>query len=189
VVPSATPLAAIAADSLTAAGAVGTISSEVSVDIKRIFLAALAAGIFLGCYATLGAFDKRMAKLGCINLRECYPDDFAEEFSSLGDCTDEVRAELDEQFAGCSYDASKGRACVHATYRKRKDCSLLDGGGDTPECHGTVTCLNSAPDDGSLTHQILHGFVSPGPAPANAVPIDQPIDLDPEIEQAIDDLE
>lgn len=157
-------------------------------DIKRIFLAALAAGIFLGCYSTLGAFDKRMARLGCINARECFPDEFAEEFSSLGDCTDQTREELDDQFAGCSYDPKIGRACVHETYRRRKDCSLFDGIG-LEECRGAVTCTNAAPDDGSLTRRILHGFVSLGPTPANATPIDHPIDLDPAIEQAIDALD
>ena len=41
---------------------IGTMATEVSVHIKTILLTSLAAGIFLGCYATLGAFDQSFSR-------------------------------------------------------------------------------------------------------------------------------
>jgi hypothetical protein len=151
-------------------------------------LAGLTGGAVVGCYSTLDSFDKRMAKLGCINVRECQPEAFAAEYDSLGECTDDVKAELDTAFAGCSYDAARGRSCIHAIYRMRKDCGLFDM-TSVSECSGTLTCTVHAPDDGSLRRQILDGFVAPGVGGPDSVPLDEAVELDGDLDDALEALE
>src|SRR5262245_54377217 len=79
------------------------------------------------CYATEDAFIHRLAKLACVNARECEPEAFDQAFDSISDCRDQTDSELhdqlDSQLAdGCEYVAENGRECIHATYHHRKDC-------------------------------------------------------------------
>ena len=156
--------------------------------MNKVIPFALAGGIAMGCYSTIDSFDKRMAKRGCIHARECHPAEFAAEYDSLGDCTDDVKAELDQAFSGCTYDASRGRSCVHAVYRMRKDCGLFDM-NSLPECSGTMTCEVYAADDGTLRRQIVHSFVAPGVGAPGSVPVDDPVAFDDELDDVLEALE
>jgi len=146
--------------------------------MKSLLLFALGCGLVLGCYSTMESFDHRMAKLGCINARECRRAEFDATYDSMAECTDNVAADLDTGFAGCTYVASRGRDCVHATYKLRKNCDLF-AMGQLPECQGVLTCTLVAPADDSLTRRIVHGFVSPGVGAPDAVPLEaaEPLDL------------
>jgi hypothetical protein len=64
------------------------------------------------------------------------------------------------------------------------------------ECSGAVTCTLPVSDDGSLAHQILRSFVTPGIGAADSVPLDaaelDAAQLDPamnDMNDAIDALE
>ena len=160
--------------------------------MKRFVLLALTGGIVIGCYSTLSSFDKRVAKLGCINARECYAADFEAEYDSLDECVDDLKAQLDVTFNGCTYDPARGRSCIHAMYKLRKECDLF-GMDMLSECSGAVTCTLPVSDDGSLAHQILRSFVTPGVGAADSVPLDSAeldtTELDPAMNNAIDALE
>ncbi len=155
--------------------------------MKRLMLFALVSGISIGCYSTLDSFDKRMAKLACINAQECQAADFAATYDSIGDCTDDAKADLDVAFSGCTYDASRGRDCVHAVYKRRKDCGLFDT-TSMPECAGVVTCAVYATDNATLTRHIVHSFVTPGIGAPGDVPLDDAIELDAALDEALADL-
>lgn len=102
-----------------------------------------------GCYGTPNAFAHRLAKLQCVNAKECQPDSFDAAFDSVSDCRDEVEDNLQSSFDdlednGCEYIAEKGRECIHEAYRQRKDC----GGGaatDVAEaCDAVFVCPRDA---------------------------------------------
>lgn len=144
--------------------------------MTRLYVTALLLGAFAGCYTNLESFHARMAKLGCINARECKRAQFDAEFTSLADCKEQVTADLDGLFGGCSYDAKAGRACVHATYARRKDCGLFEW-APMSECMGAVVCQQFAEDDGSFVRVIVHSFTVRGSS-ATGIPLDAAVELD-----------
>lgn len=150
--------------------------------MKKLLASALLVGLFVGCYSNLDSFQRRFSKIGCINVQECLPEQFAAEFASVGECADAVEAEVDGIFAGCSYDAKIGRKCIHAAYRKRKDCDLLDM-GTLPECQGAVLCPNSLDVDGNLARRLVGSLVTASlDLPVDGAPNDdgddEPIEID-----------
>lgn len=153
--------------------------------MKRFVLLALTGGIVIGCYSTLSSFDKRVAKLGCINARECYAADFEAEYDSLGECVDDLKAQLDVTFNGCTYDPARGRSCIHAMYKLRKECDLF-GMDMLSECSGAVTCEVFSSADKSISHQILRSFVTQGVGAAGSVPLDE-AELDATMNDAMND--
>mgnify|MGYP000175573253 CR=1 FL=1 len=153
--------------------------------MKKVLLAALASGIVLGCYSTLESFNKRVAKLSCVNAKECQTAAYEEAYGSLSECRDDVKEGLDELFAGCSYDASKGRKCIHELYKRRKDCGDYDMSG-VSECEGVLTC-SELPLDATLRGQLLQRFVVKGEVAAEDV--GQGEDIETELDAAIDALE
>jgi hypothetical protein len=132
---------------------------------------ALLVGLFAGCYSSLDSFTHRLTKLSCINAEECQPADFAATYDSLGACVDDVEPTIAEIFAGCSYDAKRGRKCIRATYHRRKDCSLVDS--VPSECEAVVFCPESVEIDAASARFLAPGFIAPlADAPPDAVPLD-----------------
>lgn len=95
------------------------------------------------CYSTEDAFIRRLAKLSCVNARECQQEAFDEAFDSMSDCRDDAEQTLHEQLdgfldSGCEYIAQNGRDCIHASYHHRKDCG--DASEVTEACDAVFVC-------------------------------------------------
>jgi hypothetical protein len=96
-----------------------------------------------GCYSTDDAFIHRLAKLSCVNAKECESEMFETAFDSISDCRDQVESQLhdqlDAQLASCEYVAQKGRECIHSAYQHRKDCGTVTT-DFTEACEGVFVC-------------------------------------------------
>lgn len=129
--------------------------------MKTLFSLALAlhVGILLGCYSTLDSFSNRLARLVCVNTRECARADFDAEYDSLSECTDDTSRDLRLAFGGCFYDETLGRECIHGIYRRRKDCDLFVV--DIPtECEGILYCTRDALDDAARARPISTAWIT-----------------------------
>lgn len=136
--------------------------------MKRLVLSgALAIGMLMACYSSADSFSQRLSRLVCINVEECFPDEFG--YDSISSCTHEVSTDFENDVYGCSYDPQRGRDCIHALYARRKDCSLID---EIPlsECAGVFFCPQSAVVDGSLSGWFTHASVAPE-LPVDGVPL------------------
>jgi hypothetical protein len=134
---------------------------------------ALFVGIVAGCYASLDSYIHRLSRIACVKTEECLPEQFAAEYDSVGDCIDEIEAANAMAWAGCSYDAKRGRECVHTMYRRRKDCSTLRDPPPAPECEAVVFCPRIVQVDESAPGRLLRGLVvASADPPPDAVPLD-----------------
>ena len=111
----------------------------------RLPLSACALVVFStsACYSTEDGFIRRFAKLGCVNARECQPEEFDQAFDSMSDCRDDAEDRAHSAFdplldRGCDYIAENGRACIHALYHARKDCDIEEA--DLTDCNAVFVC-------------------------------------------------
>ena len=96
--------------------------------LVRVVAITLVSSASQGCYRDSDAFISRVAKLSCVNARECENEAYEANFGSMRECRDAAEAELHEAFepledAGCEYIADNGRDCIHAIYKVRKECN------------------------------------------------------------------
>jgi hypothetical protein len=116
--------------------------------VRRRRIAALVLLALPACYRSEDAFIRRVAKLACVNARECDSAAFDEAFDSMSDCRDEAETELRDELDsllddGCEYVAENGRECIHATYRHRKDCGEVSSEMEEA-CDAVYVCPRGA---------------------------------------------
>lgn len=110
--------------------------------LRRIAAISLIAS---GCYRDSDAFVSRAAKLSCVNARECENAAYEMAFGSMRECRDAAEEQLHESLdpledMGCEYIAEKGRDCIHAMFKVRKECDADLDGALTDACDAVFVC-------------------------------------------------
>lgn len=107
--------------------------------MKYAFAAAL---VLMGCY-TEDNYPDTVAKQGCKRYKECERADFDNDYTSLGDCTEETAHDLrDFQDcyidAGCEYDAEQAKICSKAL--RTESCEDWSEGAANNDCDELYNC-------------------------------------------------
>ena len=96
----------------------------------------------MGCY-TEDNYPDTLARHGCSKFKECERADFDEQYTSLGDCTEEAAEDLRDWQdcyldAGCEYDAEQARTCSGAI--KGETCEDWAQGESNNDCDEIYDC-------------------------------------------------
>lgn len=96
----------------------------------HLIVAASLFALSTGCLSE-GNFNEKLAKDFCQKQQECFPDEFDQQYDSVGDCVDEGTAQEDPatecaKAAGCAFDKAGANACRDAVQSSSCDGEDLD---------------------------------------------------------------